>query len=84
MDPAGVAWMATEVPPGTRVPLVNATGKLSTSSTPVIKYAPALTRGTFFALGGTGDLIPTLPSIAWRDELVLYTGRLNPAPEAVP
>ena len=88
MDQAGMMWTAAEVPPGSRVPLVAVTGTMATTGLREILYkyvpTPGLARGTFYALGGSGGLIPTLPSIRWRDDRVLYTGRLGGEGEATP
>jgi hypothetical protein len=84
MDEAGRYWTAPEVPPGTRVTLHPGTDLLLRS--PVLNKLPVLSAGKFYALGSgdSGALIPTLPASRWRDDVVLFTGRLAAPPAAAP
>jgi hypothetical protein len=83
MDPTGAVWTAAEVPPGARVTLV-ASSDYQAAGRQRFLHFPKLAHGSFYAVGGAGGLIPTLASIRWRDDLVLYTGRLHAAQEAAP
>lgn len=76
-DATGKIWMAAEVAPGQRVTLVERTRDTTLPHSPVVQYAPRLQNGMFHALGGGRGLIATLPSIRWRDERVLYSGRFG-------
>lgn len=71
-DDAGVLWSAAEVPPGTRV-------SLRRDPAAQLPHAPILRPGQFYALGGASTIAPlaTLGSIRWRDDRILYCGRLS-------
>ncbi|EIQ01834.1 hypothetical protein OpiT1DRAFT_00409 [Opitutaceae bacterium TAV1] len=62
-------WLAAELPPGQRISL---------------RRAPApgdgnLKRGEFTAIGGASDFapVPTLDSIRWQSDDVIYTGKIE-------
>lgn len=84
LDDKGAKWTAAEIPPGTRVTLSPLPGNLTIPQPDILRYVASHNRGTFYALGDAGGLIPTLPTIRWRDDLVLYTGRLDAGKEATP
>ncbi|OAM89282.1 hypothetical protein OH491_13870 [Termitidicoccus mucosus] len=84
IDGAGESWGVEELAPGRRTPLE----KLSPGAA-AARFARKINpggieRGHFYAWGGAGgasDLAPlgTLKSIRWRDDTVLYTGRVEEA-----
>ena len=69
-DMRGKRWFAAEVPPGRRVTL-----------TPTDTTDTGDRAGVFRAYGGASDLAPlaTHASITWRDDSILYTGRVEAA-----
>lgn len=69
VDSRGGQWTADEVPPGRRVPLSAAMNLAASGDAP----------GVFRAFGGATELAPltTHAAIAWRDDSILYTGRIE-------
>lgn len=77
-DQGGRYWVAAELPPGVKTTLRPAEGAQ-------VDVAPfrrsSWTPGRFFARAtepGQPALIPTLTSLAWRDDITIYTGELAP------
>lgn len=70
-------WMASEVPPGQRVKLRSIDGAAKPAA--LAKGAPSnWFPGAFYALADKSaiGLLPTLSSIRWGEDVVLYTGQL--------
>ncbi len=70
VDKQGKRWVADELPPGRRVTL-SPTNTMDAGDTP----------GVFRAFGAASELAPlaTHASIRWRDDIIIYTGRVEGA-----
>jgi hypothetical protein len=87
IDGAGETWGVAELAPGRRTPLEKLSEDVDLSRFALKINPGGVERGHFYAwggeggAGGAGGLAPldTLKSIRWRDDTVLYTGRLEEA-----